>query len=973
MKSHFKKFLLGLAMILPIFWQQPAHAEIVTGGDPDSVWTVDYAAAPQDLNDAADAAFTLPREAQICRPVDEIWTNITNTPANEALDAADAAFTLPREAQICRNNDIWTLGLLDINTSPAAICSNGLKDSNEADVDCGGFCNAKCALGKNCGANSDCASGMCLAGICADNNPVDLAIIGPIKFNEYDQATDDGATYPAEELKIEVQVKNVGTSTANDVTVRFMIGDQYLETRPIGSLNAGESRNVPVKWNIWGNIEKKLVKIKIKSFGRTDANPNDNEISQEISFYYVDFDHNRDAFSFENWGSSKHQDYENEFNDFIAAHTTSEQLNSFRAAKLILFAGMIKEMSSGGHCYGMAAASADYYLDPQKKIAAVDTFKMSPGIAKPVIINYHWSQFTKLLPLLTSLSQSTSIFNPDPKDEFAKILDQVKKNTPAVISMRNSTGIATSINHSILAYKVLDLGLSDKRVYVYENNKPYDDPNDNYTLNPEKKKNQDYYIAFNLDPAKSNGSYGEYEKIYAIDTAMTNEPFWDYIQTSTQNILAGMRESGKKMFLWTKSPVTSLLTDEYGRRIGYAGNEFINEIPGARMETIIDSRLFTLPMDLHYRVNVTAIGDGTVGFDFVIPTSNTTARVASYEDIPIKTGDGISFNYDQSHTPHDVTLNNETDYQPVVSSVFDATTMGAPADNVAPVTNAVADGVMGQNGFYRSDVAVNFSAADGAPEGVAPSGIQSINYALDGAANTIFDADNARITVSGEGKHTLIYYSLDNVDNQEAARTLEFTIDKTGPTMAPTVTPNPVILGAAVTVLANAADPLSGVATQSCENATTSAVGNFVLNCAATDNAGNTRALAVPYQVVYRFDGFLPPVDNKGRTAGPQINIFNAGRTVPVKFQIKNNAGGAVKAANLPAWITPVSLGPITAAIKGSINNEPATKGTYFRWDESNQQYIYNWSTKGIAGGYYYRIGAILDDGTIASVVIGLR
>ncbi len=39
----------------------------------------------------------------------------------------------------------------------------------------------------------------------------------------------------------------------------------------------------------------------------------------------------------------------------------------------------------------------------------------------------------------------------------------------------------------------------------------------------------------------------------------------------------------------------------------------------------------------------------------------------------------------------------------------------------------------------------------------------------------------------------------------------------------------------------------------------------------------------------------------------------------------------------------------------------------------NNGQYQYNWSTKGLKAGYYYRIGAKLDDGTTAYVYIGLK
>jgi plastocyanin len=47
----------------------------------------------------------------------------------------------------------------------AALCSNGLRDGTESDVDCGGACPA-CANSKSCGDARDCASGRCSAGTC---------------------------------------------------------------------------------------------------------------------------------------------------------------------------------------------------------------------------------------------------------------------------------------------------------------------------------------------------------------------------------------------------------------------------------------------------------------------------------------------------------------------------------------------------------------------------------------------------------------------------------------------------------------------------------------------------------------------------------------------------------------------------------------------------------------------------------------
>jgi len=48
-----------------------------------------------------------------------------------------------------------------------ASCTDGKKNGDEADTDCGGSCPIACAVGKACSAPADCQSGLCTAGKCA--------------------------------------------------------------------------------------------------------------------------------------------------------------------------------------------------------------------------------------------------------------------------------------------------------------------------------------------------------------------------------------------------------------------------------------------------------------------------------------------------------------------------------------------------------------------------------------------------------------------------------------------------------------------------------------------------------------------------------------------------------------------------------------------------------------------------------------
>jgi hypothetical protein len=47
------------------------------------------------------------------------------------------------------------------NICTVATCTDGVKNGNETDIDCGGSCTAKCTAGQGCLQASDCSSGVC--------------------------------------------------------------------------------------------------------------------------------------------------------------------------------------------------------------------------------------------------------------------------------------------------------------------------------------------------------------------------------------------------------------------------------------------------------------------------------------------------------------------------------------------------------------------------------------------------------------------------------------------------------------------------------------------------------------------------------------------------------------------------------------------------------------------------------------------
>jgi hypothetical protein len=122
---------------------------------------------------------------------------------------------------------------------------------------------------------------------------------------------------------------------------------------------------------------------------------------------------------------------------------------------------------------------------------------------------------------------------------------------------------------------------------------------------------------------------------------------------------------------------------------------------------------------------------------------------------------------------------------------------------------------------------------------------------------------------------------------------------------------------------------------------------------------------------VYKFDGFLQPINDTAHQTGLTTSVFKAGSTVPAKFQLRNSAGQVVQSTGAPVWLTPVKGVAMSLPVDESAVTVSADSGSSFRWDSTAQQYIYNWKTG--TGGNYWRVGVTLDDGETYYVNIGLR
>jgi len=108
----------------------------------------------------------------------------------------------------------------------------------------------------------------------------------------------------------------------------------------------------------------------------------------------------------------------------------------------------------------------------------------------------------------------------------------------------------------------------------------------------------------------------------------------------------------------------------------------------------------------------------------------------------------------------------------------------------------------------------------------------------------------------------------------------------------------------------------------------------------------------------------LQPVDGNGGS------VFKAGSTVPVKFRLTGCSAGIV---DLQATLSYTMISSIVgSSVNESISTSSATTGNLFRYDPTSEQYLFNWSTKGLSQGTY-RLFIDLGDGVEHTVEVGLR
>ena len=173
--------------------------------------------------------------------------------------------------------------------------------------------------------------------------------------------------------------------------------------------------------------------------------------------------------------------------------------------------------------------------------------------------------------------------------------------------------------------------------------------------------------------------------------------------------------------------------------------------------------------------------------------------------------------------------------------------------------------------------------------------------------------------------------------------------------------------GAKVSYSAVATDIVDGSFTPVCTPASgsTFAPGTTIVNCTATDAAGNSRTGSFKVVVSFAMGGFLPPV-----YGGGVINTMKAGSTAPIKWQVTSAGGGYIGDLGIVSR-TASGVVSCSGGIVDSLDTY-ATGGTSLRYDTTSNQYIYNWQSPK-QPGRCYQVTIGLTDGRSYSAIFQLK
>jgi X-Pro dipeptidyl-peptidase len=284
-----------------------------------------------------------------------------------------------------------------------------------------------------------------------------------------------------------------------------------------------------------------------------------------------------------------------------------------------------------------------------------------------------------------------------------------------------------------------------------------------------------------------------------------------------------------------------------------------------------------------------------------------------------------------------VNLANSQVHIPVVGGAQAlATAMGVTAPEVGYSLDPASPS--GQNGWYSSDVAIDWTVDDGgAPADTA--GCTDTDYTVDGVYNASCTASNF-------------------VGASEPVSLL-LKRDATAPAVAVSGVANGAtyVLGSVPAAKCNTTDATSGVATNaslSLTGGSSVGIGHFSATCSGgSDVAGNANvsAAGAAYDVIYNWQGFLSPTANP-----PAFNKAKAGNRVALPFSLHGAFGLAIVSA--------AESRAISCSSGAALGSFTTVGSSALAYDSAKGRYTFTWQTAKSWKGTCREFVLTLNDGT---------
>ena len=235
------------------------------------------------------------------------------------------------------------------------------------------------------------------------------------------------------------------------------------------------------------------------------------------------------------------------------------------------------------------------------------------------------------------------------------------------------------------------------------------------------------------------------------------------------------------------------------------------------------------------------------------------------------------------------------DYVYSLSLPMDAITVNVP-DNIPPVTTVSMSGTAGSNGWYRGTVQVTLTSTD------VGTGVQSSYYRVDGGSWGLY---TGAFSVTGDGTHSVDFYSVDNSSNVESVKTIAMKIDGTPPATTASATgtmgsggwyTSPVDISLTGTDGISGLDQikfrLDGGAWQTYLGTFNVAIdGSHTLDYYSIDKAGNAEGFKT---ISFKIDTG-PPTKPTSNTSDPLTGSWSNDNTVAVTWFGAIDAGSGVQ------------------------------------------------------------------------------